>query len=74
MKAKIYQTGPEAFDIVNGAGVLFSTFKTSSGWFVREVGPVGPAFKPSGRLVRGLPPFLRKLFFTVQKNRHNDNF
>lgn len=68
MRPAIYQTGA-GFDIVTGAGVLHQVVKVGAGWSVREVGPVGPAFKPSGRLVRGLPAFLRKLFFSVQKNR-----
>lgn len=68
MKPAIYQTR-DGFDILTGAGVLHQVVKFGDRWHVQKVGPVGPAFRPSGRLVHGLPPFLRRLFFSVQKNR-----
>jgi hypothetical protein len=72
MKTKIYRAGLGAFDIVTHSGRLFQAVRLSSGrWAVKYCGLINSAWRPSGSLIKGLPAFLRPVFFSILKTAQN---
>jgi hypothetical protein len=68
MKAKIYRT-KTGFDIVNSSGILF----TVTSGKVKRVGQVSERWVSPGKLCKGIPRDVSKIFFELQKIKSINN-
>ena len=69
MNARIYQTG-NGYEITNCEGMLYCLIPSGSTFLVKEAGRIDVAkWKPSGRLVRGIPNQIKRIFFNLNKKQ-----
>ena len=70
MKAKIYilKNGQD-YEVLTSSGLLYHVVRFGSAWSWRCVGRVGSGWIASGgaRLLRSIPPVLKKDFFNYNK-------
>lgn len=69
MNARIYQTGI-GYEITNCDGMLYCLIPSGSTFVVKAAGKIDQSkWKPSGRLVRGIPNHIKKIFFNLNKKQ-----
>lgn len=68
MRAKIYLLKDgQSYDVLTSSGLLYHVVNMSGRYVWRLVGGVGSGWVGAGRLLRGVPPVLKKDFFNYNK-------
>lgn len=68
MRAKIYiLKDGRSYDVLTSSGLLYYVYETGGRYVWQVVGRVGAGWVGAGRLLRSVPPVLKKDFFTYNK-------